>query len=112
MNLFADLNAGQTEEEVLSLLSCDNVRIERIVSTGQASAPGFWYDQPEHEWIVVLLGRGVIEYENGDQRVLAPGDHLHIPPRTRHRVRETSAAEPTVWLAFFWDDRTGRKIQL
>ncbi|HKL48473.1 MAG TPA: cupin domain-containing protein [Desulfuromonadales bacterium] len=107
MNLFADLDAGLTEEEVLPLFASGSVRIERIVSTGQASAPGFWYDQPEHEWVAVLRGRGVLEYENGDRIVLAPGDHLHIPPRTRHRVRETSAAEPTVWLAFFWEDRTG-----
>lgn len=104
MNLFADLDACLTEEKVLPLLDSCNVRIERIVSTGQASTPGFWYDQPEHEWVVVLRGRGVIEYENGDQIVLSPGDYLHIPPRTRHRVRETSAAEPTVWLTFFWDD--------
>ncbi|NIQ93559.1 MAG: cupin domain-containing protein, partial [Desulfuromonadales bacterium] len=50
----------------------------------------------------VLQGRGVVEYEDGRTVALTPGDHLHIPARVRHRVRETSAEGPTVWLAVFW----------
>lgn len=102
MNLFADLGAARLEEEILPLLASGNVRIERIVSTGQSSPPGFWYDQEEHEWVLVLRGRGVIEYEDGKQISLKPGDHLHIPARVRHRVRETSRGEPTLWLGVFW----------
>ncbi len=105
MNLFDDICHSLTEEETLPLLTSGNVRIERIVSTGQASAPGFWYDQQEHEWVVVLRGRGIIEYEDGEQVSLSPGDHLHIPAGVRHRVRETSRDEPTVWLAVFWRDQ-------
>jgi cupin 2 domain-containing protein len=52
--------------------------------------------------VLVLRGRGVIEYENGTVLTLQAGDSLHLPPRTRLRVRETSADEPTVWLAVFW----------
>lgn len=104
MNLFADLPTSRAEEEILPLLASGNVRIERIVSTGQASPPGFWYDQEEHEWVLVLRGRGIIEYEDGEQISLAPGEHLHIPARVRHRVRETSREEPTIWLAVFWRD--------
>ena len=102
MNLFNPLPENVTEEEILPLLSSGEVRIERIVSTGQASPHGFWYDQEEHEWVLVLRGRGVIEYEDGKQVALEPGDHLHIPARVRHRVRETSREEATVWLAVFW----------
>jgi len=108
MNLFANLPTKLPEEEIVPLLSSANMRIERIVSTGQTSPPGFWYDQEEHEWILVLRGRGVIEYEDGKMVSLAPGDPLHIPARVRHRVRETSREEPTVWLAVFWSDRTDR----
>jgi cupin 2 domain-containing protein len=107
MNLFTDLPDNLTEEEILPLLASGGLRIERIVSTGQASPPGFWYDQEEHEWVLVLRGRGIIEYENGEQASLAAGDHLHIPARVRHRVRETSRREPTIWLAVFWRDQAG-----
>lgn len=106
MNLLENPPNGLGEEEILPLVTSGNVRIERIVSTGQASPPDFWYDQEEHEWVLVLRGRGVVEYEDGKQVTLAPGDHLHIPPHVRHRVRETSREEPTVWLAVFWSEQT------
>lgn len=102
MNLFAELPAKLTEEEILPLLATGSVRIERIVSTGQATPEGFWYDQQEHEWVLLLRGHGVVEYEDGRQVTLTPGDHLHIPARVRHRVSETSTEEATVWLAVFW----------
>lgn len=105
MNLFTNLPANLNEEEILSLFSSENVRIERIVSTGQASPPGFWYDQEEHEWVLVLRGEGIVEYEDGKQVTLTPGDHLHIPPHIRHRVCETSRVEQTVWLAVFWREQ-------
>lgn len=108
MNLFANLPTKMTVEEIVPLLSSANMRIERIVSTGHASPPGLWYDQEEHEWVLVLRGRGVIEYEDGKEISLGPGDHQYIPARVRHRVRETSREEPTVWLAVFWSDRAGK----
>ncbi|WP_232530152.1 hypothetical protein [Rosistilla oblonga] len=55
-NLFADLPTSLTEELVNVLAENPQVRIERIVSTGQFTKPGFWYDQDEHEWVVVLKG--------------------------------------------------------
>jgi cupin 2 domain-containing protein len=104
MNILNELPSRLAEEEIVPLLSSANVRIERIVSTGHSSPPGFWYDQEEHEWVLVLRGRGVVEFDDGRQVALEPGDHLHIPPRVRHRVRETSREEPTLWLAVFWSE--------
>lgn len=109
MNLFDDLPTSLKAEQILPLLASGSVRIERIVSTGQASPAGFWYDQEEHEWVVVLRGSGVVEFEDGKQITLNPGDHLHIPPHLRHRVLETSGEEPTVWLAVFWSDQANLK---
>jgi cupin 2 domain-containing protein len=106
MNLFTNLPANLTEEEILPLLAADDLRIERIVSTGQSSPAGFWYDQAEHEWVLVLRGHGVVEFEKGERISLAPGDHLHIAPHVRHRVSRTSREEPTVWLAVFWRAQT------
>ena len=106
LNIFSNLTTGHSTEETLSLLSSDKVRIERILSSGQASPPGFWYDQEEHEWVLVLRGFGMIEYQDGTQIMLAPGDHLHIPPHVRHRVSQTSRQEPTLWLAVLWSEQT------
>ena len=103
MNLFADLPQHLPEELTETITASQYVRIERIVSTGQSSPPGFWYDQPEHEWIVVLRGNAVLEFEGKTQQ-LQVGDHVLILPRQKHRVTSTSQHEPTVWLAVFFQE--------
>ena len=100
-NLFGSLPHHLPEELTETLVLARHVRIERIVSTGQAGPDGFWYDQPEHEWVAVLQGEAVLEFENHSRR-LSPGDHVLIPPRQKHRVASTSDQEPTVWLAVFY----------
>lgn len=99
-NLLAALPHGGGEELVEVLAQGAGVRIERIVSTGQASPPGFWYDQPDDEFVVVLAGAAVVRFEDGDRCLdLAPGDWIEIPAHVRHRVEATQADPPTVWLA-------------
>lgn len=90
-------------EWVDALLTRPGLRVERIVSSGQASPPGFWYDQEEGEWVVLLSGSAGLRLEREAQtRVLAPGDYLDIPPHCRHRVEWTDKGVPTVWLAIFY----------
>lgn len=101
-NLFAALPVVLPDEAVTTLLHTPTLRLERIVSTGHASPPGFWYDQDEHEWVVVLQGQGEVEFQDGRNQTLHPGDWLNIPARCRHRVAATSATEPTIWLAIFY----------
>jgi cupin 2 domain-containing protein len=99
-NLFRDLPDKLADEQFTQLLTTPHVRIERIVSTGQASPPGFWYDQAEAEWVMVLAGSaGLLIDGEPAPRVLAPGDYLHLPAHTRHRVEWTDGTQPTVWLA-------------
>jgi len=103
-NLFADLPAASTEEQLIRLLSCRGLRIERIVSTGQASPAGFWYDQPQAEWVVLLRGRARLRFEDEvEARALVPGDFVDIAAHRRHRVDWTAGDEPTVWLAVHYD---------
>lgn len=99
-NMFAELLAPALDEAISSLAEWPGTRIERIVSTGQATPPGFWYDQDWAEWVVVLTGSAGLLIEGEDApRILSPGDYLEIPPHVRHRVEWTAADQPTVWLA-------------
>lgn len=100
-NLFERLpRASQDDELFEHLVNRDGVRIERIVSTGQSSAPGDWYDQQDDEWVVLLSGAAGLRIEDeAEERELAPGDWLFLPAHCRHRVTWTQAQPPTVWLA-------------
>lgn len=79
-----------------------HIRIERILSKGQTSPESGWYDQDEHEWMVVLQGAGTIAFEDGSEVKLAAGDYLNIPARQRHKVSWTDPETVTVWLAVFY----------
>jgi cupin 2 domain-containing protein len=97
-NFFAGIPERFPQELFTTLLTEDNLRIERIVSHGQASPVGFWYDQPQHEWVLVISGAALLQID--DQTIeLSPGDHVNIPAHTRHRVEWTTPDEPTFWLA-------------
>jgi cupin 2 domain-containing protein len=102
-NLFADVPLGLADEVVETLLRADNLRIERIVSHGHASSPGFWYDQDQHEWVLVLRGAARLRLEGQHAALeLKPGDFVHIPSHQRHRVEWTTPNEPTIWLTIFY----------
>ena len=101
-NLFEQIPNALPDECISVLLSQSNVRVERIVSRGQSTPAGQWYEQTEHEWVMVLQGSGIIEYENCRQIVLNTGDYLYLPAHIKHRVAATAEHEYTIWLAIFW----------
>src|SRR6266581_7737986 len=100
-NLFAATPAGKPGGEIFTeLLARRGLRIERIESAGQASPPGYWYDQPGGEWLAVLAGAALLRFaDEQTARRLGPGDWLDIAPHRRHRVEWTDPAQPTLWLA-------------
>lgn len=101
--LGAEPATGAGEEAVEILHEAPRLRIERIVSRGHASPEGFWYDQDEEEWVMVLEGRARLVLRDPDESVeLGPGDHLRIAAHRRHRVAWTDPERPTVWLAVFF----------
>jgi cupin 2 domain-containing protein len=101
-NLLRDLPDAGAGEISDTLRAAPGVRIERIVSLGQASPPGFWYDQQEAEWVLLLKGAARLRFADERQdRVLGPGDWLQIAAHRRHRVEWTDPGMPTVWLAVF-----------
>ncbi len=100
-------------EELVEVLAegKGHLRIVRLVSLGHASPDGFWYDQDEHEWVVLVQGSAVMSFENpvtGEVDIvpLAPGDWIEIPAHARHRVESTCEGEATVWLAVHWDEES------
>ncbi|MEM7354424.1 MAG: cupin domain-containing protein [Acidobacteriota bacterium] len=101
--LFAGLPDDAPEELLQDLLCREGFRLERIVSFGQASPEDFWYDQEQHEWVLLIRGRAGLEIEGEAVRALGPGDWVDIPAHVRHRVAWTAADEPTVWLAIHYD---------
>ncbi len=100
-NLYDGLPEAPTAEEAMStLLATANFRLMRIVSTGQVTPDGEWYDQHDAEWVMVVTGcaRLLIEGEAA-ARILSAGDYVLIPAHVRHRVQWTDPNRPTVWLA-------------
>jgi cupin 2 domain-containing protein len=103
-NLFANLEEKKNaEEQFEELLFRPGVRVERIVSTGQASPEGFWYDQEMAEWVVLLTGKASLQFEEEVRlRPMNPGDWINIPAHCRHRVNWTDPSQPSVWLAIHY----------
>ena len=102
-NLYASIPAQLPSELVDTLAAAGNTRIERIVSKGHCSPPGFWYDQEQHEWVLVLQGEATLRFERDDRLVrLKAGDYVQIAAHERHRVEWTSEDTETIWLAVFY----------
>jgi len=104
-NLLTDLARQLPSELFTTLLEAANVRIERIVSDGHASPQSFWFDQDQHEWVVVLRGAARLRFEGDEPPVeMKPGDFVNIPAFKKHRVDWTTPDEPTVWLGVRYRD--------
>ena len=101
MNLFDQIPEKMPQEIITELLSAKNVRIERVVTFGQVSPEGFWYNQPENEWVLLLEGSATLRFKNQEIEML-PGDYLNIPAEMRHRVEKTAKNKRTVWLTVFY----------
>jgi cupin 2 domain-containing protein len=103
-NLFANLYDKENPEEFFEdLLSRPGFRVERIVSTGQASPEGFWYDQEMAEWVVLLSGKAEIQFsDEPESRTMIPGDWINISAHRRHRVNWTDSSQPSIWLAIYY----------
>src|SRR5438874_1533800 len=87
VNLLSPLPDAGAAEQTETVLTRPGLRVERIVSLGQASPPGYWYDQAEAEWVLVLAGAAKLRFaDETEVRLLRPGDWVDIAPRRRHRV--------------------------
>jgi cupin 2 domain-containing protein len=99
-NIYSLDEPGNSKDERFDeIRRSGSILIERIVSTGQATPEGEWYDQEQDEWVILLQGRATLRFESGETAEFAAGDHLFIPAHCRHRVEKTSACPPCFWIA-------------
>lgn len=98
-NIFAKIPDASNEEVFEIILNSEHIKIERIISKGQTSPENFWYNQDWGEWVLLLQGYAIIEFENEQIIEMKPGDYLYIPPNKKHRVNFTAPDIETIWLA-------------
>lgn len=98
-NIFELPSSFPSEELFEALVSTEELLIERIISTGQSTPEGEWYNQSRDEWVILLQGTARLSYEDGTSISLKKGDYLLIKAHQRHRVDYTSSQPPCVWLA-------------
>lgn len=102
MNLLSSIPATLPYELTETLVQAKHVRIERIVSQGHVSPEGFWYDQEENEFVLLVQGAARLRIE--DKVIeLKPGDFIEIPAHRRHRVDWTTPEEKTISVAVFYE---------
>ena len=95
MNIFEiEKLPGIEEEEIIDILKENrDVKIERIISTGQVSD---WMVQEKREYVLLIQGNAVIEF-NDKTVEMKSGDILFIEKRERHRVAYTSENPCCIW---------------
>ena len=95
-NLPLNLPDGELFEP---LIINNSILIERIISTGQTTPAGDWYNQDKDEWVILLQGRATLSYFDGSTLTLQAGDYVLIPAHQKHRVEYTSTEPACIWLA-------------
>lgn len=99
-NIFSNIAEAGEEEQFNLLLKSPNCRIDRIVSSGHSSPKGFWYDQENDEFVLLLQGEATLEFEDR-LLTLKAGDYLHIPKNCKHRLESSSIDPVCIWLCVF-----------
>ena len=98
-NIFQLPTPLPNRELIEAIASTDNMAIERIISTGQTTPAGQWYDQERDEWVILLQGEAILSYEDNSRIELVAGDYILILAHQKHRVEYTSVEPPCIWLA-------------
>ena len=99
-NIFDGITAVGEEEQFDLLMKGTHYRIDRIVSSGHSSPQGFWYDQEDDAWILLVPGKATLEGE-GKFIDMKAGDYMFLPKNCKHRIEKTSVEPICIWLCFF-----------
>jgi cupin 2 domain-containing protein len=99
-NIFQNIPDIQEDEIFETILQNKNLKLERIISSGQITPHGKWYDQDFDEWVILLSGKAVLSFESPKDKItLLPGDYIFIESHKKHRIEYTDIKQKTLWLA-------------
>lgn len=101
-NIFSKIEKNISKEIFESIIKSENIKIERIISKGQTTPNGEWYNQEENEFVLLIKGEAELIFENEEKVNMKKGDYIIIPAHKKHRVEKTSETEETIWLAVFY----------
>jgi cupin 2 domain-containing protein len=102
-NIFSKVPYFVQDEISETVLKAEHLKLERIISSGQATPPGEWFDQNTNEWVILLSGSAGLRFDDEEEvSVMHSGDYVHIPAHKRHRVEWTDPEQKTVWLALHY----------
>lgn len=104
MNLFKIPVSQSDDEQIEVLFEDSSVRVERIISMGQISPAGFWYQQEEDERVAILQGEAILRVQDSFVHLLQ-GDTYFLPALLKHRVEFTSKDPACIWLCLFTKKR-------
>ncbi|MGD0336824.1 MAG: cupin [Candidatus Omnitrophota bacterium] len=91
------------KESFQSLLTTRSLKIERIISTGQATKKGKWLKSKRNEWVIMVKGAAKLRFFKNNRIVkMKAGSHVLIPANTLHRVDWTDPGQKTIWLAVYY----------
>lgn len=100
-NIFDEIPVDKSEEKFFEIFKDEKIKIEKIVSNGQKSPQDFWYEQEKNEFVLILEGFAIVEFEDFEVE-LKKGDCLNIKAYQKHRVKFTTLDETTIWFAVFY----------
>lgn len=118
MNIFDLKDLSEKEEVVRILAEGKNVKIEKIISTGQTTD---WQKSEQNEFVILVQGEAEIEYfedknfekngniiknqrnTNNKKLQLAKGDTILINRGEKHRVSYTSKNPCCIWICIFFE---------
>ncbi|MCH7568338.1 MAG: cupin domain-containing protein [Nanoarchaeota archaeon] len=102
-NIFSRIPKLLSDESFEELISSQNCKIERIISSGHSTPKCKWYDQNKNEFIIVLKGNAELLFEENNKVVkMCEGDYVNIPAHVKHKVQKTDSQKETIWLAIFY----------
>ncbi len=102
-NVFSDIPKQIPNEIFETIIISNQFRMERIISCGQATTEGEWYDQDQNEWVLILKGNAGLLFEGNKELItMKTGDYINIPAHKKHRVEWTDPKEETIWLTVYY----------
>jgi cupin 2 domain-containing protein len=84
-----------------NIIEDKDIKIERIISSGQITPKNKWLKDSRGEWVILLRGKAELLFKSEDKLLLKKGDYLLIPSNTEHKVTYTSKKPHCIWLAIY-----------